>query len=196
MEVGEGSFYGLTKPRQVPPNLAQMEGILVDLDAPDRDGTVHFLEVLLALLQRLTGVVHEEQLMAKLMQMHPKYLDSIKKMKRVTGSTSDKLITASIMMHLKRGLAANGLLAEFENRNKAGTEDEIDVLKQRDGSYLKKRTFDMSFLGRKSAAGEKGHNERELSRQRERELSRQRELKRATLSRSVIESAALDPYTA
>ena len=175
-----------------------MEGILIELDAPDRDGTVHFLEVLLALLQRLTGVVHEEQLMAKLMQMHPKYLDSIKKMKRVTGSTSDKLITASIMMHLKRGLAANGLLAEFENRNKAGTEDEIDVLKQRDGSYLKKRTFDMSFLGRKSAAGEKGHNERELSRQRERELSRQRELKRATLSRSVIESAALpvDPYTA
>ena len=126
--------------------------------------------------------------MAKLMQMHPKYLDSIKKMKRVTGSTSDKLITASIMMHLKRGLAANGLLAEFENRNKAGIEDEIDVLKQRDGSYLKKRTFDMSFLGRKSAAGDKGHNERELS--------RQRELKRATLSRSVIESAALDPYTA
>jgi hypothetical protein len=186
LEVGEGSFYGLTKPRQVPPNLEQMEGILVDLDAPDRDGTVHFLEVLLALLQRLTGVVHEEQIMAKLMHMHPKYLDSIKKMKRVTGSTSDKFTKASIMMHLKRGLAANGLLAEFENRNKAGSSTE----QPSDGSFLKKctGTFDMSFLGRRSAAAEKGHTERELS--------RQRELKRATLSRSAIEPAALDPYTA
>jgi hypothetical protein len=90
------------------------------------------------------------------------------------------------MMHLIRGLAANGLLAEFENRNKAGSSTE----QPSDGSFLKKctGTFDMSFLGRRSAAAEKGHTERELS--------RQRELKRATLSRSAIEPAALDPYTA
>jgi len=96
------------------PNLAQLEQVLVELDIPEHDGSVHFLEVLLALLQRVTGIIYEEQIMAKLLTLHPSYVGSIKRMPSITGSTSDTYVRDDIMSHLRRGLIATGLLDELE----------------------------------------------------------------------------------
>lgn len=49
---------------------------------------VHFLEVLLALLQRITGIISEERIMADLLKFHPRYVPSVKSMPSITGSTS------------------------------------------------------------------------------------------------------------
>lgn len=108
LEQRDGLFFAGSQ--LVRPNLTQLEAMLVELDIPEHDGSVHFLEVLLALLQRLTGVIHEEQMMAQLLALHPKYVDSVKKMPAITGSTADAFVRDSIMQHLRRGLKATGLL--------------------------------------------------------------------------------------
>ena len=106
----------------VRPNLKQLGELLRELDIPDHDGRLHFLEVLLALLQRITGVVSEEELMASLLKQHPKYLPSLKKMTRITGATSDTYIADEIMGHLRRGLEETGLLDEASGDEKGGAD--------------------------------------------------------------------------
>lgn len=96
--------------KMVRPNLKQLEQILVELDVPDHDGSIHFLELLLALLQRVTGVINEEKIMARLLQLHPTFVASIKRMPAITGSTADAYIKDEVMTHLQRGLKATGLL--------------------------------------------------------------------------------------
>ena len=96
------------------PNLRQLQQILVELDLPEHDGRVHFLEVVLCLLQRLTGVISEEQIMSQLMSMHPRYVNTVKQMASITGSTADPYVADEIMAHLRRGLEQTGLLAEAE----------------------------------------------------------------------------------
>jgi len=128
--------------RLVRPNLRQLESLLVELDVPDHDGSVHFLEVLLALLQRLTGVVHEEQIMAKLLTLHPKYVQSIKRMPGITGSTADEFVKGSVMDHLKRGLAATGLLDELEHRNEGHSFGLASAsFAKRSSSFMRRRSL-------------------------------------------------------
>ena len=55
------------------------------------------MQVVLALLQRLTGVINEEQIMSKLLQLHPSYVDSIKQMPAITGSTADPYIKEEVI---------------------------------------------------------------------------------------------------
>ena len=105
----------------VKPDLPQLAEVLRELDVPEHDGEVHFLEVLLSLLQRVTGVVSEEKIMASLLAAHPKYLPSIKRMARITGSTSDPFVRNQIMAHLRRGLEETGLLDELEGGAAAGS---------------------------------------------------------------------------
>ena len=68
----------------------------------------------MALLQRVTGIIHEEKIMQKLLQLHPAYVPTIKKMPAITGSTADPYVKDEVMAHLRRGLEATGLLDEFE----------------------------------------------------------------------------------
>jgi hypothetical protein len=110
----DGGFFTENAARYVRPTVKQLELLLVELDVPEHDGYVHFLEVLLALLQRLTGVINEEQIMSKLLQLHPTYVRSIKQMPGITGSTADPFVKDEIMMHLRRGLAATGLSEDDE----------------------------------------------------------------------------------
>lgn len=111
----DGPFFSENTAQLVRPSVKQLEHLLVELDVPEHDGYVHFLEVLLALLQRLTGVIHEEQIMSKLLQLHPGYVPSIKNMPAITGSTADAFVRDEIMAHLRRGLAATGLSEDDEN---------------------------------------------------------------------------------
>jgi len=118
LQARDGLFFEGS--RLVRPNLAQLDQLLVELDVPDHDGSVHFLEVLLALLQRLTGIINEEEIMARLLHLHPKYVTSIKRMPSITGSTADAYVKDEIMTHLRRGLQATGLLEEDKERGKIG----------------------------------------------------------------------------
>ena len=86
LESRDGLFFEGS--RLVRPNLRQLDVVLIELDVPDHDGQLHFLEVLLALLQRLTGVVNEETIMAKLLHTYPKYLASVKHMPYATREPS------------------------------------------------------------------------------------------------------------
>ena len=117
----------------VRPNLKQLGGLLRELDIPDHDGRLHFLEVLLALLQRITGVVSEEELMASLLKQHPKYLPSLKKMTRITGATSDPYIADEVMAHLRRGLEETGLIED-----EAGEAEKRSAAKKASGGALSK----------------------------------------------------------
>lgn len=98
----------------VRPKLSQLPAVLRDLDVPDHDGKLHFLEVCLALIQRATGIVSEEDLMAQLLRQHPKYLPSLTRLARITGSTSDPTISKEIIAKLREGLEATGLAEEAE----------------------------------------------------------------------------------
>ena len=51
--VGETTGFFVEATPLARPNLQQLETILVELDVPEHDGSVHFLEVLLALLHWL-----------------------------------------------------------------------------------------------------------------------------------------------
>lgn len=110
----DGGFFNDTH-ELVRPTVNQLEQLLVELDVPEHDGYVHFLEVILALLQRLTGVINEEQIMSKLLQLHPGYVPSIKKMPAITGSTADSYVKDEIMTHLRRGLEATGLSEDTQS---------------------------------------------------------------------------------
>ena len=110
-----GNVFDPTATEWVRPTLKQLTAVLQDLDVPDHDGKLHFLEVTLALLQRITGVVSEETLMSQLLMQHPKYFPSLKSLKKITGSTSDPYIYDEIMAHLRRGLEETGLIEEAED---------------------------------------------------------------------------------
>jgi len=167
----------------VQPNLAQLETLVIELDVPDHNGSVHFLEVLLALLQRLTGVVHEERIMAQLLTVHPMYVESIKRMPAITGSTADEAVKISLMGHLRRGLQATGLLDELEG--KASLQHEASFAKRSSSSM---RSFSMrrssavcrtsSFGRTPSGADSEGGSPSEVARHR-----REREMRRSALSR-------------
>ena len=111
--IFSGNLFGATG-QWVRPKLSQLPAVLRELDVPDHDGRLHFLEVSLALLQRVTGVVSEEALMAQLLQRHPKYLPSLKQLAKTTGFTSDPYISKEIVAKLREGLEATGLAAEAE----------------------------------------------------------------------------------
>jgi hypothetical protein len=110
----------------VRPKLSQLQAVLRDLDVPDHDGKLHFLEVSLALMQRVTGVVSEEALMAQLLRQHPKYLPSLTRLAKITGSTSDPYISREIVAKLKEGLEATGLAEEAEAEQFAAGQDPAD----------------------------------------------------------------------
>ena len=110
----------------VRPKLSQLQAVLRDLDVPDHDGKLHFLEVSLALMQRVTGVVSEEALMAQLLRQHPKYLPSLTWLAKITGSTSDPYISREIIAKLKEGLEATGLAEEAEAEQFAAGQDPAD----------------------------------------------------------------------
>lgn len=109
----EGFFVGAQR-QLVRPNLHQLEQMLVELDVPEHDGSIHFLELLLALLQRVTGVINEELMMNRLLSQHHSYIPSIKRMPAITGSTADPYIKDEVMAHLRRGLEATGLLDDLD----------------------------------------------------------------------------------
>jgi len=109
----EGFFVGAQQ-QLVRPNLHQLEQMLVELDVPEHDGSIHFLELLLALLQRVTGVINEELMMNRLLSQHHSYIPSIKRMPAITGSTADPYIKDEVMAHLRRGLEATGLLDDLD----------------------------------------------------------------------------------
>ena len=111
--VFAGNVFGAAG-QWVRPKLSQLPAVLRDLDVPDHDGKLHFLEVSLALMQRITGVVSEEALMAQLLRQHPKYLPSLTRLAKITGSTSDPYISREIIAKLREGLEATGLTEEAE----------------------------------------------------------------------------------
>jgi len=73
----------------------------------------------MALLQRLTGIVSEEQIMASLLRSHPRYLDSVKSMPAITGTTSDVFVRRAIMDTLQQGLEAAGILDDVNEEDDA-----------------------------------------------------------------------------
>jgi hypothetical protein len=123
--VFAGNVFGAAG-QWVRPKLSQLPAVLRDLDVPDHDGKLHFLEVSLALMQRITGVVSEEALMAQLLRQHPKYLPSLTRLARITGSTSDPYISREIIAKLKEGLEATGLTEEAEAEQFAAGLDPAD----------------------------------------------------------------------
>ena len=52
--------------------------------------------------------------MAQLLESHPQYLPSLKRLAKISGSTSDPYISSEILSHLKKGLEATGLLEQAE----------------------------------------------------------------------------------
>ena len=134
--------------------------------------------MLLALLQRLTGVVHEEQIMAKLLTLHPKYVQSIKRMPGITGSTADEFVKGSVMDHLKRGLAATGLLDELEHRNEGHSFGLASASFAKRSSSFMRRRMSVCRGATGSAAQAEAQQQAEDAREK-----RQRELRRGALSR-------------
>merc|ERR1711988_387861 len=79
---------------------------------PEHNGKIHFLEVVLALLQRITGIISEEQIMATLLKYHPKFIKSIKSMPAITGSSADAFVRQAIMTTLHKGLEDAGVVVD------------------------------------------------------------------------------------
>ena len=168
--VEHDGFFANSQPLRRP-RVDQLEQLLVELDVPEHDGSIHFLELLLALLQRVTGVVNEEKIMCKLLSQHPTYVKSIKHMAPITGSTADPYIREDVMSHLKRGLEATGLLfdSSFNARGSsfkaaappAGGETKALSFKNvaKAASFKKK----VSAEGKAAAAEEKDLNNRRAS---------------------------------
>jgi hypothetical protein len=111
LEERDGYFFEGSK--YVRAGVSQIDQMLIELDVPEHGGSVHFLEVLLALLQRVTGVINEEAIMSQLLQMHPQYVKSVLRMPNITGSTSDGYLRGEVMSHMRRGLEATGLHGEL-----------------------------------------------------------------------------------
>ena len=93
----------------VRPTIEQLEKVLEKMDCPEHNGKVHFLEVLLSLLQNITGVVSEEQIMSDLLRSRPLYWDSIRAMPKITGFTADPFIKDAVMLHLRKALQVTRL---------------------------------------------------------------------------------------
>ena len=63
---------------------------------------------------------------AQLLRQHPKYLPSLTRLARITGSTSDPYISREIIAKLKEGLEATGLTEEAEAEQFAAGLDPAD----------------------------------------------------------------------
>jgi len=118
------------------------------------------------LLQRVTGVIHEEQIMSKLLQLHPGYVPSIKKMPPITGSTADPFVRDEIMGHLRRGLAATGLSEDDESSFS-------NSFKKSSSSLSRSFTRVRSFTRKRGEADSKAGEQRQLE-QREKAQDRLR----------------------
>lgn len=98
--------------------------------------------MLLSLLQRLTGIISEEQIMAQLLKSHPQYIQSIKAMPNITGSTSDQFVRREIMAQLRRGLDEAGLIDNPEALVSAASAEESfksDGLQRRTSAAMGRR---------------------------------------------------------
>ena len=164
-----------------PTKVSQLEKILVELDIPEHDGTVHFLEVLLALLQRLTGVIHEEQIMAKLLEIHPSYVSTIQHMPPITGSTADPYVKEDIVQHLKRGLKATGLLDGEEDDS---FERSFKTFKTSKSSLMRRGS-----LAAKSFTRRRTHTAANVRDAQEARIKYERETRRASLSSVALSNA-------
>ena len=101
----------------VRPTTDELEGILERIDCPEHGGKMHFLEVLLSLLQNVTGVVSEEQIMSDLLKNRPGYWESLRGMPKISGFSGDEKIKARIMAKLRDAIHKSGL-AQAEYRYK------------------------------------------------------------------------------
>ena len=164
-----------------PSSLSEMETILVELDVPEHDGSVHFLEVLLALLQRMTGIINEEQIMEKLLSLHPGYVSTIKSMSPITGSTADPYVKSEMMAHLKRALGALGIVGEEDNTFKT---------KSSGSSFRSSSSFALTArsasLARSFSKRLRPGHEQEMSHQKK---ARELEARRASLSQMATSNA-------
>merc|ERR1712070_825439 len=103
----------------VRPTTDELEGILERIDCPEHGGKMHFLEVLLSLLQNVTGVVSEEQIMSDLLKNRPGYWESLRGMPKISGFSGDEKIKARIMAKLRDAIHKSGLASGQRARTDA-----------------------------------------------------------------------------
>ena len=136
----------------------EIEGVLERIDCPGHGGKMHFLEVLLSLLQNVTEVVSEEQIMSDLLKSRPRYWESLRGMPKISGFSGDEKIKAGIMAKLRDAIHKSGLAqAEYRYKQLRQASEALVRAKSSHG-----RSLSGNLSGSSGAGGRMGVEGREL----------------------------------